>query len=251
MLQPSLFCLRKSLQRASSAIKQNGGGNPNLASQAGSLNVYEIDQSDGSTSAGNLTQTILTTSGGNGTIPFSFTFDDEGNLLLAEVAGAAAVLPPDNGGQVNVISDIDTPSPMVDFEEPTDSAASCWIEYNPLLSCVYVTNNVGNSISSFTLSDEKELDLVSNKTALLNAPIDMVQSPDFKYLYALSTGHTGETEQTPLGQPSIYVYEMECDCTLKEIQVVTDGLLNETVRNETDGGVNGYAGLSMFTGLLN
>ena len=167
-----------------------------------------------------------------------------------EVAGNGGVFPPVLGGQVNVISDIDT-SPMIGSEEATDSTASCWIEYNPLLSCVYVTNNLGNSISSFTLSDEKELDLVSNKTALLNAPIDMVQSPDFKYLYALSTGHTGETEQTPLGQPSIYVYEMECDCTLKEIQVVTDGLLNETVRNETDGGVNGYAGLSMFTGLLN
>ena len=207
--------------------------------------MYEI-QSDGTTSDTALTQTNLTTTDGFGTIPFSFTFDGRGDLLLVEVAGNGGEFPPANGGQVNVISDIDTPSPMVDFEEPTDSAASCWIEYNPLLSCVYVTNNIGNSISSFTLSDEKELDLVSNETALLNAPIDMVQSPDYKYLYALSTGHTDGTEQ-----PSIYVYEMECDCTLKEVQVVTDGFLNETVRNETDGGVNGYAGLSMFTGLLN
>jgi len=233
-------------------IKQNGGGDPDLANKAGSLNVYEIDQTTGLTSTGMLTQTILTTTGtntgtGNGTIPFSYTYDDEGNLLLVEVAGNGGVFPPVNGGQVNVISDIDT-SPVVGSEEATDSTASCWIEYNPLLSCVYVTNNIGNSISSFKLSDEQELDLVSNETASLNAPIDMVQSPDFKYLYALSTGHTGETEQTPLGQPSIYVYEMECDCTLKEIQVVTDGFLNETVRNETDGAVNGYAGLSMYTG---
>ena len=46
------------------------------------------------------------------------------------------------------------------------------------------------------------------------------------------------------------MYEMECGCTLKEVQVVTDGLLNETARNVTDGVVNGYAGLDMFTGLL-
>ena len=98
------------------------------------------------------------------------------------------------------------------------------------------------------MSDEQELDLVSNETALLNAPIDMVQSPDFKYLYALSTGHTGETEQTALGQPSIYVYEMECDCTLKEVQVVKDGFLNEDARLAADGVVNGYAGISMYTG---
>ena len=203
--------------------------------------MYKI-QSDGTTSDTALTQTNLTTTDGFGTIPFSFTFDGRGDLLLVEVAGNGGEFPPANGGQVNVISDIDT-SPIVGSEENTDSTASCWIEYNPLLSCVYVTNNIGNSISSFTLSDEQELDLVSNETALLNAPIDMVQSPDFKYLYALSTGHTDGTEQ-----PSIYVYEMECDCTLKEVQVVTDGFLNETVRNETDGGVNGYAGLSMYTG---
>jgi hypothetical protein len=203
--------------------------------------VYEI-QSDGTTSDTALTQTILTTTDGFGTIPFSFTFDDEDNLLLVEVAGNGGEFPPVNGGQVNVISAIDT-IPIVGSEEATDSTASCWIEYNPLLSCVYVTNNIGNSISSFKLGDEQELDLVSNETASLNAPIDMVQSPDFKYLYALSTGHTGETEQTPLGQPSIYVYEMECDCTLKEVQVVTDGFLNEDDRLAADGLVNGYAGL--------
>jgi len=202
--------------------------------------LYEIDQTTGLTSAENLTQTILTTTGANtgtgtGTIPFSYTYDDEGNLLLVEVAGNGGVFPPANGGQVNVISDIDSPMmPIVGSEEPTDSTASCWIEYNPLLSCVYVTNNIGNSISSFTLSDEKKLNLVNNETALLNAPIDMVQSPDYKYLYALSTGHTDGTEQ-----PSIYVYEMECDCTLKEVQRVTDGFLNETARLDADGVVNG------------
>ena len=79
---------------------------------------------------------------------------------------------------------------------------------------------------------------------MLNKPIDLAQSADYKYLYGLSTGHTSDF------QPRIYVYEMECGCTLKEVQVVTDGLLNETARNVTDGVINGYAGLDMFTGLL-
>ena len=115
---------------------------------------------------------------------------------------------------------------------------------NPILSCVYVANNNGDSISSFTLSDDQNVTLVSNETALLNKPIDLAQSADYKYLYGLSTGHTSDF------QPRIYVYEMECGCTLKEVQVVTDGLLNETARNDIDGVVNGYAGLDMFTGLL-
>jgi len=39
---------------------------------------------------------------------------------------------------------------------------------NPILSCVYVANNNGDSISSFTLSDDQNVTLVSNETVLLS-----------------------------------------------------------------------------------
>jgi len=76
-------------------IKQNDGGDPNLVNQTGSLNVYDVNQTDGS--AGNLVQTPLLRDE-QGTIPFSFTFDDDGNLLLLEVFGNNDMLI--NGGQL-------------------------------------------------------------------------------------------------------------------------------------------------------
>ena len=106
-------------------IKQNDGGDPNLVNQTGSLNVYDVNQTDGS--AGNLVQTPLLRDG-QGTIPFSFTFDSVGNLLLLEVFGNNDMLV--NGGQLNVISDIDTnlPVPVIGSEAAADSGESCWIE---------------------------------------------------------------------------------------------------------------------------
>ena len=169
-------------------IKQNGGGNVNLTNQAGSLNIYEIN---GTLTPTDLVQATVTDASGDGTVPFSFTFDDDGNLLLVEAFGAA------DGAQVDVIVDVDNLGYRGGLISEADSGslASCWIVYNPKTSCVYTTNNAGNSISSFYLSESKEVTLVSNETALLNAPLDMVLSPDFQYLYALSTGHTDGTKQ--------------------------------------------------------
>lgn len=233
-------------------IKQNGGGDPDPDMQAGSLNVYRIDDDLTLT---DLDQTSLTTNG-LGTVPFSFTFDDDGNLLLLEVIGADGSF--DGGGQLDVIANVDD----LNGENPTfqngnllseanaDSVATCWVKYNPKTSCVYATNNIGNSISSFHLSETKEVTLVSNEAALLNAPLDMVLSPDFQYLYALSTGHTDESEQ-----PQIFVYEMQCDCGLKIVQNIEDGLPDEDTRAAENTGyimnasgslVNGIAGLALY-----
>ena len=104
-------------------IKQNDGGDPDLVNQTGSLNVYDVNQTDGS--AGNLVQTPLLRDG-QGTIPFSFTFDSVGNLLLLEVFGNNDMLI--NGGQLNVISNIDTNLPVIESEAAADSGESCWIE---------------------------------------------------------------------------------------------------------------------------
>ena len=119
----------------------------------------------------------------------------------------------------------------------TTQTTSCWIVYNPKNSCVYTTNNGGSSISALSWKDD-ELELIDAVAATLNNPLDMVLSHDYKYLYALASGHT---DVDLPGQPRIYVYENQCDCSLVEVQNITDGLPPEADRGRQANGVVGLA----------
>ena len=225
-------------------IKQNNGGPPDFDNGTGSLNLYEVDPEDGTITIGSLTQTNLNslTRTQDGHLPFSFTFDSSGNVLLVEPALAGSF----QNGVVSVIENVDSDSSgdpvTISSEATTEASASCWIQYNPTSSCVYTTNNVEDTISSFLLDNQGELNFVSNRASALNAPIDMIQSLEYRFLYALSTGHTDGS-----GQPSIYVYEMTCDCGLKFVQRIEDGLESETERQVTAGVLNGYVGIALYT----
>ncbi len=220
-------------------IKQNNGGPPDFDDGTGSLNLYEVDPEDGT--VGSLIQTDLNslTRTQDGDLPFSFDFDSSGNVLLVEVAFAGAF----ENGVVSVIENVDSDSSgdpvTISSEATAEASAPCWIQYNPTSSCIYTTNNVEDTISSFFQDDQGELVFVSNDASGLNAPTDMIQSLENKFLYALSTGATDGS-----GQPSIYVYEMTCDCGLKFVQRIEDGLESETERMPV---VNGYAGIALYS----
>eukprot|EP00985_Skeletonema_marinoi_P016560 scaffold8933_cov80-Skeletonema_marinoi.AAC.2 len=224
-------------------IKVNGGGQ-NFPSGEGSLNVYSINPENGTTTNEFLTQTNVTGAAGS-SVPFSFDFDNKGNLLLVEAFAGGPGEP--NAGAVSVYADIDN-APMVVAADDTTQTTSCWIVYNPKNSCVYTTNNGGNSISAFLLKKKKKdmLELIDAVAATLNNPLDMVLSHDYKYLYALASGHT-DVDQP--GQPRIHVYETDCDCSLVEVQNITDGLPTEADRNSTDDVVNGVVGLAQWYSL--
>ena len=221
-------------------IKQNKGGPPAF-DESGSLNLYAVDPTNGS--IGILTQTNLNTLSRtqNGDLPFSFTFDSSDNLLLVEPALDGQL----TNGVVSVIENVTSGVvPTITSEATTESTASCWIQYNPKSSCVYTTNNGGNNMSSFSLNDEGEVERESTVESELNRPIDMIQSHDYKYLYAFSTGHTEDARQ-----PSIHVYEMTCGCELKPVQIIEDGLDTEEARRDDDpsGVLNGYVGLALYS----
>eukprot|EP00984_Skeletonema_dohrnii_P021381 scaffold10670_cov103-Skeletonema_dohrnii-CCMP3373.AAC.6 len=223
-------------------IKVNGGGQ-NFPSGEGSLNVYSINPENGTTTNEFLTQTNVNGTAGS-LVPFSFDFDDKGNLLLVEAFGAFGGGPGPNAGAVSVYADIDG-APVNVAADNTTQTTSCWIVYNPKNSCVYTTNNGGSSISAFLLKKKKvELELIDAVAATLNNPLDMALSHDYKYLYALASGHT-----TDGGQPQIHVYETDCDCSLVEVQNITDGLPTEADRNSTDDVVNGVVGLAQWYSL--
>eukprot|EP00984_Skeletonema_dohrnii_P021380 scaffold10670_cov103-Skeletonema_dohrnii-CCMP3373.AAC.5 len=219
-------------------IKVNGGGQ-NFPSGEGSLNVYSINPENGTTTNEFLTQTNVNGTAGS-LVPFSFDFDDKGNLLLVEAFGAGGPVENagENAGAVRVYADIDGIAVNV-TADITNQTTSCWIVYNPKNSCVYTTNNGGSSISALSWKDD-ELELIDAVAATLNNPLDMVLSPDYKYLYALASGHT-DVDQP--GQPRIHVYENQCDCSLVEVQNITDGLPPEDERGRQ---VNGVVGLALW-----
>uniref|UniRef100_A0A6V2LQ40 Uncharacterized protein n=1 Tax=Ditylum brightwellii TaxID=49249 RepID=A0A6V2LQ40_9STRA len=222
-------------------IKANGAqdGDGSFPSN-GSLNVYKLDK-NGLTSAKDLTQTEVP----NNSIPFSFAFDDEGQLLVAEAFGAAGVPNVEAGGSVSLYNDLDSFIPTIESEVTTTEVTTCWVRYNKKKACAFTTNNGGGSISSMKVRDGK-LHLVEDVAAQLDTPIDFDFSSDYEFLYALSTGHL-LSDDLALRQPAIFVYKISSDCGLEKIQEITEGIPTEADRELNSlGVVNGVVGLAIF-----
>ena len=199
------------------------GGNP---LSGGTINQFDVDSATGLVSNLRIFET-----GNNSIVPFSFDFDDDDNLLVVDAFGSS---PPGsaNAGSVSMYNfqGLNNTVSLVQ-NEMIGQTAVCWIKYSS--GCAFTTNNGSSSISSLSVSNGN-IALIGSVAASLNNPIDEIFSPDGHYLYALSTGHTSD------GQPRIYVYDVINDCGLREIQVISDGLPNESVT------IFGAVGLAVF-----
>jgi len=214
----------------------------------GTLNVYELDE-NGLTSAAALTKTVVPSS----SLPYAFDFDSQGRLLLVEAVGAFSngVSEPislaqassvnELGSSVSLWNGIDSRAPRQKSEVNTTLPTGCWVKYSPRDSCVYVTHPEAGSVSSLKVKN-KRLKLVEAGAAVTGTPLfDLEFSPDYKFLYVLSV--PGDSAN------AIYVYKVSCDCGLKQIQVITDGLPSNPalsgVRNEFNQ-TTGYVGMAVF-----
>jgi len=188
-------------------------GNP---LSGGTINHYDVNDTTGLVSNLRISQTGQKGS----TVPFSFDFDANGNLLLVDAFGSNLPGTADAGsvtmlnfdGADNTVSRIDNAL--------IGQTAACWLRYSN--DCVFTSNNGSSSISSLTINGNS-ITLIDSVAAELNNPIDFAFSSDGKYMYALSTGHTDD------GQPRIYVYDVTRECDLSEKQIVEDGLPNEVI----------------------
>jgi len=209
----------------------------------GTINYFDV--SDGTGLVSNL-QAYQT--GNIGIVPFSFDFDDEDNLLVVDAFGKSyekksGRVTMYNFEGINDIGSSDT-RPIIGGAQ-VGQTGTCRIKYSN--GCAFTTNNGSSSISSLIVtngrtrlnpnahgSDGTALGVVAE----MNNPIDEMFSPDGKYLYALSTGHTSDTYP---GQPQIYVYDVRSDdCGLSEVQAISDGLPTEFVTGF------GVVGLAVF-----
>jgi 6-phosphogluconolactonase len=176
-----------------------------------------------------------------GSTPFSFDFDSNGNLLVAEAFGEAPqplnnVPDPGPTGMAGAVSSYSIASDGTlaingDASVGSGETATCWVKYDGARSCAFTTSNGSGAISSYAVDGGGKLTLNLGAAALLDTPIDFSIVGDF--LYVLSTNHLlGVTETTPegdedQGRPSIYVYEIEDNCSLKLQQVLFVGLPDE------------------------
>ncbi len=197
-----------------------------LAPGAGSIVQYEIDDNGAAIEASERQQSIP-----DGTVPFSFDFDDEENLILVEAFGDQAPGTLNTGAVTTYSSDS---APTFTFLERvnTGGTATCWVKYSEETGCAFTTNN-GGSITSIQV-DDGDISLVAGVAATLLGPIDLNFSRDEEFVYALSTGESGTH------QPSIYAYKVDDECGMQEIQVISTGIPDGLTT------VNGAAGLAVF-----
>jgi len=193
---------------------------------SGGINQFDVDSATGLVSNLRIFET-----GKGSIVPFSFDFDDDDNLLVVDAFGSSTPGSA-NTGRVSMYNfqGLNNTVSLVQ-NEMIGQTAVCWIKYSS--GCAFTTNNGSSSISSLSVSNGS-ITLIDSVAASLNNPIDEIFSPNGRYLYALSTGHTSD------GQPRIYVYDVINDCELREIQVISDGLPNESVT------IFGAVGLAVF-----
>ena len=170
--------------------------------------------------------------GGRSTTPFSFAFDDYGNMLLTEAFGGADVPPvvPNGDGAGRVRSyrlegngDL-TPLDFVD----TGKSTTCWIRYNPTNGCAYTTDNAADATSAIGVGKNGALTLeegvleAPTNLNVIDTPLDLGISSDGRWVYVLASGFDTLSSG---GQPSIVVYEAaKSECWLRERQQITNGL---------------------------
>ncbi|HSZ06473.1 MAG TPA: beta-propeller fold lactonase family protein [Solirubrobacteraceae bacterium] len=119
-----------------------------------------------------------------GTVPFAVTFDHEGNLVVAEAAGALASFRLSAGGTVTQLDSV-----------ATDQAATCWVAAAG--SWFYASNAGSGSLSRFQSGFGGALTLLGDTTTNAGT-VDATVSSDARFLYA-QTGAAGIVDEFAIG----------------------------------------------------
>ena len=119
-----------------------------------------------------------------GTVPFAVTFDHEGNLVVAEAAGALASFRLNGDGTVALLDSV-----------ATDQAATCWVAAAG--SWFYASNAGIGSLSAFQSGFGGALTLLGDTTTNAGT-VDATVSSDARFLY-VQTGAAGIVDEFAIG----------------------------------------------------
>jgi 6-phosphogluconolactonase len=119
----------------------------------------------------------------NGTTPFGFSFDRNGNLIVSEAFGGAA-----DASAVSSYAIDGTTLNVISPSVPDNQSAACWVLV--VNRYAYTTNTGSSSLSSYRIRSDgaiKLLNATAGMTGDGSSPIDMALSAG-GYVYALSGG---------------------------------------------------------------
>ncbi len=132
---------------------------------------------------GQLSQTPVVNSE-PGTVPFAITFDREGNLVIAEAAGALASFRLNWNGTVTLLDSV-----------ATEQAATCWVA---AAGSRFYTSNAGSaSLTGFQSGFGGALTLLGD-TKTDGGTVDAAVSGDARFLY-VQTGAAGDVDEFAIG----------------------------------------------------
>ncbi len=138
---------------------------------------------------------IYQSSGPNQPTYFGFSFDNNGNLLVAEAFGASPTIPAPDAGSVSSFAIGRRTGTLTPISEsiPNGQTTPCWAVVDPVKGrFLFVSNNNSNSISSYKIGDDGTLTLLDMAAGTGNGANDMaIVKGDKKgsvFLYSNNSG---------------------------------------------------------------
>jgi 6-phosphogluconolactonase len=123
---------------------------------------------------------------------FGFTFDKLGHLILTEAFGQATSIPAGGAGAVSSFTITGAGAlEQISASVGDGGTAACWIALEPVTGrYAYVSNNLSNSLSSYSVGNDGSVTLLAAIAAAATGPNDLAAVGDghASFLYVLNSG---------------------------------------------------------------
>jgi len=124
---------------------------------------------------------------------FGFTFDQNNHMLVTETFGAATAVPTGAAGAVSSFY-VQTPGTLsqVSADVGDLGTAACWILLDKLSGkYAYVSNNLSNTISSYTVKADGTVTLLAAVAAPVRGPNDLAGAVEngVSFIYVVNAGN--------------------------------------------------------------
>jgi 6-phosphogluconolactonase len=123
---------------------------------------------------------------------FGFAFDNKGRMILTEPFGQATTIPTGGAGAVSSFTITETGAlQQISASVGDGGTAACWIALEPIAGrYAYVSNNLSNSLSSYSVGSDGSVTLLSAMAAAASGPNDLavVGEGRASFLYVLNSG---------------------------------------------------------------
>jgi DNA-binding beta-propeller fold protein YncE len=123
---------------------------------------------------------------------FGFAFDQHGHMILTEPFGQATSIPMGGAGALSSFAITEAGAvQQISASIGDGGTAACWVALEPITGrYAYVSNNLSDSLSSYSVGNDGSLTLLAAIAAAGNGPNDLmvVRESRGSFLYVLNSG---------------------------------------------------------------